>query len=420
MSTLRTIFILLILAVPSHVLAEVRYVPSGGNLQAALDAAQPGDVVELQARSTYVGNFTLPVKPAGAVISVRSSERLLERRVSPEDVTSMATLSSPNGESALRVIGSANWRVETLALTANQGGTGNIVECQGASAITFDRLLIEGGPQGQKRAILCNGTAITLSRSYIQGIYTQGQDSQCFLAYDGPGPYSVLDNFCEAASENVMFGGADPSSIGNIPADILVEGNTFTKPRAWVWKGRALKNLFELKCARRVTVRGNILDGNWSDAQDGHAIQLTPRNQDGRAPFCVVSTVTIEKNIIRSERGVGILGIDGENPSGKATGLVIRNNVFVLDSDFMKVGGEVGTLSVTGNSVYIPQQAGLFLKLYAGDVWPAGKPKRPATYAVSSLTLQRNISTSRDIHGDNVGGGEAALKAFCLKYAVSW
>ena len=48
-------------------------VPAGGDLQAALNAAQPGDVITLQPGATYVGNFVLPNKGAlSAFITIRS------------------------------------------------------------------------------------------------------------------------------------------------------------------------------------------------------------------------------------------------------------------------------------------------------------------------------------------------------------
>ena len=49
-------------------------VPAGGDLQAALNAAQPGDVITLAPGATYTGNFVLPNK--GAItdyITVRSA-----------------------------------------------------------------------------------------------------------------------------------------------------------------------------------------------------------------------------------------------------------------------------------------------------------------------------------------------------------
>jgi len=35
-------------------------VPSGGSLQAAINAAAPGDTIQLQPGATYSGNFVLP------------------------------------------------------------------------------------------------------------------------------------------------------------------------------------------------------------------------------------------------------------------------------------------------------------------------------------------------------------------------
>src|SRR5215204_4168115 len=48
-------------------------VSAGGNLQAALNQAQPGQIVQLQAGATFDGNFILPVKTGTSYITVRTS-----------------------------------------------------------------------------------------------------------------------------------------------------------------------------------------------------------------------------------------------------------------------------------------------------------------------------------------------------------
>src|SRR5207248_10551302 len=53
--------------------ASTLTVAAGGDVQAALDRAQPGDTVLLEAGATFVGRFTLPVKQGSAYITVRSS-----------------------------------------------------------------------------------------------------------------------------------------------------------------------------------------------------------------------------------------------------------------------------------------------------------------------------------------------------------
>src|ERR671919_985866 len=48
-------------------------VAAGGSFQAALDAAQPGDVITLQAGATFRGPFTLPNKAGAGWITIRTS-----------------------------------------------------------------------------------------------------------------------------------------------------------------------------------------------------------------------------------------------------------------------------------------------------------------------------------------------------------
>ena len=122
---------------------------------------------------------------------------------------------------------------------------------------------------------LGNGQDITLTQSHCQGVWKSGQDSQCFAAWDGAGPYTITDNFLEAASENVLFGGADSSSAANIPADIRIERNLFTKDLAWKGQSRQVKNLLELKAAKRVIIRDNVFERSWTEGQVGRAVLFT-------------------------------------------------------------------------------------------------------------------------------------------------
>ena len=46
-----------------------------------------------------------------------------------------------------------------------------------------------------------------------------------------------------------------------------------------------MKNLFELKNARRVQIEGNLLENNWLDAQVGFAILFTVRAAGPRATW---------------------------------------------------------------------------------------------------------------------------------------
>jgi hypothetical protein len=109
--------------------------------------------------------------------------------------------------------------------------------------------------------------------------------------------------------------------------DAGASGTAGTPPSsASVWQ---VKNLFELKHARRVLVAYNVMTNNWAQAQSGVAIVITPRNQDGGCPWCVVEDVTFEYNLIRhAGRGITILGYDDTNQSQQTNKIIVRHNEF--------------------------------------------------------------------------------------------
>jgi hypothetical protein len=401
---------------PRAASAATRTVNAGGDLQAALNAALPGDEVVVAAGARFTGTFQLPVKPFGAVITIRSSAPLPARRMTPADAPLLPLLVSGTGEPALLGgSGVANWRLDGLQFGSNSSGSGEIIRIDGASSIYMDRLLIVAGDTGQKRGIQGNGRSITLTRSHIANIWRAGQDSQAFCAWDGAGPYTVTDNYLEAASENVMFGGANSLAPDRVPADILVAGNHFSKRLEWRGQGKAVKNLFELKSAKRVTVRNNLFEHNWSDAQSGTAIVFTVRNDEGGAPWSVLEDVLFESNTIRDTEGVfNVLGFDSYQASGRATRITIRNNLAIGTGFFLQAGGEVGTLTLDHNTV---DQGRNFLTLYTGDVWPAGTAApREAQFSVESLTVTNTLANHNEygVFGGSIG--TSALVAMTRSY----
>src|SRR6185295_19787625 len=141
--------------------------------------------------------------------------------------------------------------------------------------------------------------------------------------WNGPGPFQIENNYLEAAGENLLFGGSDPSIPDLVPSDIEIKRNHFAKPLVWRMaqaghdaKAWTVKNLLELKNARRVLVDGNLFEHNWVQAQNGFAILFTVRNQNGRAPWSVVEDVTFSNNVLRgTAQGVNILGHDNNAPA---------------------------------------------------------------------------------------------------------
>lgn len=390
-------------------------------LQAILDASKPGDVIVLAAGTRYVGNYVLPPRNFGVPVTViKSSATLPERRVGPDDVALFPTIAPPTNDPALTIVRTAGWRVEGVRFESTPDGSNNLIAIQDSDDVTLDRILFEAPATGQRRAVMGNGTHITLTRSYITGVWAQSlQDSQAFCAWDGAGPYTITDNYLEAASENILFGGASSKSVARIPSDILVEGNILTK--RWDWKGkpRAVKNLFELKAARRVVIRGNLLEHNWTDAQAGYAVLFTARNDEGTAPWSVVEDVLFEQNRVRdSEHGVNILGYDSYHESGRTTRVTLRDNLIDVPGAQVQIGGEAG--DVTIDHLTAPHGWKL-LSLYRGQVWPAGSVIRDALWAVEKLVFTDSIAQQGEfgVFGENCKSGAACLTAMAKAYTFT-
>jgi hypothetical protein len=372
--------------------ADDIFVPAGGDLQAALNAAKPGDTVSLQAGATFAGNFVLPVKPDADVITVRSSAGDAQLpgdgvRIDPAHASLLPKLHSPNTAPALRTAkGAHHWRLLFLEFGANKDGVGTIIALgDGSSAqsslaavasdIVVDRCYVHGDRAvGQKRGIGLNSARTHILNSYIADIKAVGQDSQAIAGWNGPGPFDITNNFIEAAGENVLFGGADPYIPGLVPADITIERNHMSKPVAWRGSPWQVKNLFELKNAERVVIRDNVFERNWQAAQAGYAIVFSTRNQDGRAPWSRVQQVRFEQNIVRDvAAGISIHGTDDVHPSGQTRDLRIAHNVFVISKalwggsgHFVQMGDGPADIAIDHNTVV---HDGTVVNVYGNGPW---------------------------------------------------
>jgi hypothetical protein len=436
--------------------AEIRRVPAGSSLQAALNAAAPGDVVVLEAGAEFVGNFVLPVKSGNQPIVLRSafSEGLPEdgQRIQPSHATLLARLRSPNTAAVLRTAaGAHDWELRYLEIGANLKGYGDILQIGDGSAaqdslekvprrLLLRHLYVHGDALlGQKRCISLNAAEVTIADSHVSDCKGVGQDTQAIGGWNGPGPYVIENNYLEGAGENVLFGGADPA-IPNLVADgIVFRRNHVARPVSWrqpivdapaavaasgraggslaagtytysvvayrpvgqatigrstasaaasatvqaggavevTWQpvagateyrvfGRtsgdqsrywsvtgtrfldvggagtsgavptsrgtvwSVKNLFELKNARNVTVEANLFENHWRESQAGYAIVLTPRNSNGACTWCVVENVRFENNLLRNaDAGINVLGYDlPSRPTRQTRGVIVRNNLF--------------------------------------------------------------------------------------------
>ena len=332
-------------------------VSSGGDFQAALNNAQPGDIISLQAGATFSGNFTLPNKAGFNWIVIRTSapDSSLPpqgTRITPAYSTVMPKIVSPNTSSAISTNAATSlYRFLGVEITTTYSSTAatlyNLINLEAAGGqtslsqapnnIIFDRCYIHGTASGNvRRGIALNSARTAIVDSYLSDFHEIGADSQAIAGWNGPGPFKIVNNHLEAAAENVLFGGADPSIANLVPSDIEIRDNHFFKPLSWKvgdpsyggihWE---VKNILELKNAQRLLIQANIFEYKWPDAQNGFSVLFTVRNQDGSAPWSVVQDVTFKNNLVRHvAAAINILGWDDLHPSQQAQRLLIENNLF--------------------------------------------------------------------------------------------
>jgi len=353
---------------------QIIAVPAGGDVQAALNKANPGDIITLAAGATFTGPFVLPNKPGPGWIYVRSSApdsalpppgdriapsyapQMPKLVVGPDAVYHHGVIVTVPGAHHFRFIG-IEFAPTPGALVNNviELGWGETTVDAVPHDIIFDRCYIHGDPSvGGARGIFMNTASTAVIDSYLSGFRLTDRDTEAIMSANGPGPFKIVNNYLEAAGINVMFGGQDPTIPNLVPADIEIRGNYFFKPLSWrigdpTYAGTpwSVKNLFELKNARRALIDGNVFENNWMQAdQDGLAILFTPRNQNGTAPWSTVQDVTFTNNIVRhSTGGINLMGWDDlSTASGQLQRVLIQNNLFTDIGAFAGNGGYAGLL----------------------------------------------------------------------------
>lgn len=301
---------------------------TAAQLASAPKVSSPGDVIVLDAGVTYTGYFLLPAKnnPNNKWIYVVSSAIAslpAGQRVSPSSAVKLAKLVTPNVAAVFQVNGGANhWRFAGIEMTSvstyvpapktsPNGYTYFLVGSQShpvplPDSIVIDRCYIHGSSK-QDIVTAIQGTASNYAviDSYISEIHAPGQDSQAFGAYDTPGPVKIVNDYLEAAGENVLFGGAGDNNNRGVPSDIEIRNNYLFKPLSWVPLTTApanqwvAKNAFEVKSAQRVLFDSNIVENVWAGGQMGYAIVLTVRSAQS-GDFAVVNDITITNNVLKN------------------------------------------------------------------------------------------------------------------------
>lgn len=416
---------------------SVRVSPDG-NLQSALDAARPGDVLLLAPGATYVGNFRLRDKGASArgaradgwiVIRTGVSDAALGAsgtRMTPSRAATLrlARILSPNADPAIGTDpGAHHWRLTGLEIGATADaklsyalvrfGDGHDQQRTLASMphhLVIDRSFVHGTPELQlRRCVLLNSGWSAIVDSWLADCHSNNGDSQAVLSYNGSGPFRIENNHLEAGHEVVMFGGGDPGIPDLIPSDIELRGNHITRPLAWKGKWQ-VKNLLETKNVQRLLVEGNVIENNWTSAQTGYAIVLKSENQEGRAPWTTSSDIVVRDNYIRNTGSVFNLSGKGSisTPNVPAARMLITNNLIegVNKGPYNGQGvafqflSALSDITVTHNTIVNPNVSG------SGVMFDGPPTQR--------LVMHSNVLASGPygVHGSGTGTGRATLAKF--------
>src|SRR5262245_40738676 len=405
-------------------------VPAGGDFQAAINRAQPGDIITLKAGATYTGNFTLPAKFGSGWIVIRSSapDGSLPKpgaRITPAFADVLPKIVTPNSGAALEALsGAHHYRFIGLEFAVATGvpQVYSLVTLRADDTslapsprdLILGRVYIHGSPSAtRRRGITLNSASTAVIDSHISDCHENGSDSQAIGGWNGAGPFKIVNNYLEGAGENFMLGGADPTIPNLVPSDIEFRRNYCFKPLTWrigdpSYAGTpwSVKNLFELKNAQRVLVDGNIFENNWTMAQNGFAILFTVRNQDGKAPWSVVQDVTFTNNIVRhSASGFNMHGSDNDAPSMASRRFRIANNLLEdIDGKRWDGGGIAFQINLGPHDLTIENNS----VFHTGSVVTVGiKPNQ-------NLVFRNNLFPQNEygVKGDGEGTGNGTIDTY--------
>jgi hypothetical protein len=347
-------------------------VNAGDDLQAALNSAQCGNTIQLQAGATFTGVFKFPARSCDSdhwiIVRTSAPDSALPaegQRLTPcsAGITSLPgrpaySCSAPQNAMA-RLVGSQlvgpivfqgganHYRLTGLEVTRPAGTRGaailmSVAAGGTASYIVVDRSWVHGTAQDESRVgfELSSTSNVAVVDSYFSDFHCtsiKGTCSEAHALHGGGGSfqgntYKIQNNFLEASAQAIMFGGAAATTT---PTDITIRLNHFFKP--WMWmKGISpfqggvggypfiVRHHMEFKNAVRVLIEDNLLENVWGGfGETGDAILLMPKNQhvssgDNVCPICQVTDVTVRyTHIIHASGGFEIAtAISGNGANG--------------------------------------------------------------------------------------------------------
>ena len=278
------------------------------------------------------------------------------------------------------------------------------------SHIILDKVILDGNGTNTIRAFAPNGSEFSLMNSSIYDIKAFENESKAIGMWSGKGNLAVINNYLEAASINILIGGAY-TDAGNMVDGVVFRDNHCYKNRDWivsngVGKGYAIKNLFELKAAVNVVAEGNTFENNWVDGQSGPSILFTVRGSG--QPLHTIQNVSFRRNtIVNVQSGVNILPLDDE--SGPSIEL---RNIFIEQNRFLGVGDRVlillPQLGAGGKNIHFKHNT-VRMRPNAGALIMMDGSDRAQAFIESN---DFGYAGEYGVFGSGFGEGDVALRAF--------
>ena len=276
-------------------------------LLAAYSQCSGGEHIVIPSGTVLSGGIELPARHFSDFVTIRSSGEMPEMavRVNPLQSPYAVFKGGYPGETPLIIKNKAgkirlsglkfepfsntNDTIRNYYLLQIGEAFGQITGADNPSQIIVDHCVIDPPNNIQVvHGILNDGYKVAIISSWLGNIKTYGgQDSQAVFSVDGRGAHVYNNTLFEAASESVMYGGADNRIDGLVPANVEFRRCEFTKRLGWrglppnsVGDTINIKNLFETKNARRVYIEGSVFSNHWDAGRSQYYALLIKSTAD--------------------------------------------------------------------------------------------------------------------------------------------
>ena len=329
----------------------------------AYNNATGGEHIVIPAGTVLAGEIELPARVFTDYVTIRSSAAMpdLKDRISPSHpglvtirgtYTNAVPLTIKKGASKIRLVGI---KFDPKYLPESNGSStyylAQIGEAFSQTDVTENpsKIILEhcviNPPDDVSvvHGVLNDGYKVSIISSWLGNIRTLwGQDSQAVVSYDGRGAHVYNNNFFEAASENMMYGGVVPKIDGLTSSNIEIRRCHFFKRPSWrVFEGDThplnVKNLFETKNARRIYMEGSVLENHW-DAGRSQLFALvfksspSPGSVGEFVPWAISEDIVLENNKVSHIYGGVTTAVDNyylDRFHGlKPNNIILKNNLF--------------------------------------------------------------------------------------------